>query len=71
MLTAQGALAFALMHRCGIDIDQARHQPAYEFLRRSAGTNGYIWYKDQAAGENDWADMGRTGTSAIAHQLSP
>ena len=71
MLTAQGALAFALMHRCGIDIDQARHQAAYEFLRRSAGTNGYIWYKDQAAGENDWADMGRTGASAIAHQLSP
>ena len=71
MLTAQGALAFALMHRCGIDIDQTRHQAAYEFLRRSAGANGYIWYKDQAAGENDWADMGRTGASAIAHQLSP
>lgn len=71
MLTAQGALAFALMHRCGIDVDPGRHQAAYNFLQRSAGANGYIWYKDQPSGENDWADMGRTGTSAIAHQLSP
>ena len=71
MLTAQGALAFSLMHRCGIDVDPDRHVAAYNFLRRSAGANGYVWYKDQPAGPNDWADMGRTGASAIAHQLSP
>ena len=71
MLTAQGALAFALIRRCGIDVDPGRHQATYNFLQRSAGANGYIWYKDQPAGANDWADMGRTGTSAIAHQLSP
>lgn len=71
MLTAQGALAFALMKECGIEVDQERHEAAYDFLRRASGKNFYVWYSDKAAGDSDWADMGRTGASAIAYRLSP
>ena len=71
MLTAQGALTFALMQRCGIEVDKKRHEAAYDFLRRASGENFYVWYEDQAAGANDWADMGRTGAAAIAFHLSP
>jgi len=71
MLTGQGALAFALMSHCGIEVDRARHDAAYDFLKRASGKNGYVWYEDQAAGENDWADMGRTGAAGVANVLSP
>jgi len=71
MITAQGALAFSMMGKCGIEIDEARHRAAYQFLRRGTGSNGYLWYNDSAAGEQDWADMGRTGASGIAHLMSP
>ncbi|MHC4263095.1 MAG: DUF6288 domain-containing protein [Planctomycetota bacterium] len=71
MITAQGALAFALMDRCGIDVDEERHRAAYAFLERGSGSNGYLWYNDSNAGDDKWADMGRTGASAIAHWMSP
>ena len=71
MLTGQGALAFALMHRAGIEIDRDRHDAAYDFLERGTGRNGYVWYEDQAAGQDDWADMGRTGAAGIANHLTP
>jgi hypothetical protein len=72
MLTAQGALGYALMSRCGITIDRARHDAAYEFLKRGSGPNGYVWYGDRkGGGDEDWADMGRTGAAAIAHFMSP
>jgi hypothetical protein len=72
MLTAQGALSFALMERCGIKIDRKRHDAAYDFLKRGTGENGYLWYGDSpGGGEDDWADMGRTGAAGIAFHLSP
>jgi hypothetical protein len=71
MITAQGALAFALMQRCGVAIERERHEAAYAFLARASGKNGYVWYADEAASEEDWADHGRTGASAIAFALSP
>ena len=71
MLTRQGALVFALMARCGIEVDRERHDAAYAFLERGTGANGYVWYEDQAAGAEDWADMGRTGAAGIANSLSP
>jgi hypothetical protein len=72
MLTGQGALAFALMHRCGIKIDRKNHDAAYDFLKRGTGKNGYLWYGDKIGGGPDsWADMGRTGASGIANFLSP
>jgi hypothetical protein len=72
MLTGQGALAYSLMHRCGIKIDRRNHDAAYEFLKRGTGKNGYVWYGDQIGGGPDnWADMGRTGAAGIANFLSP
>lgn len=72
MLTGQGALAYSLMHRCGIKVDRTHHDAAYEFLRKGSGVNGYVWYADKASGSgNGWADMGRTGAAGIANFLSP
>lgn len=72
MLTGQGALAYSLMRRCGIEIDRQKHDAAYEFLKRGTGQNGYVWYGDSAGGGPDnWADMGRTGAAGIACALSP
>jgi hypothetical protein len=72
MLSAQGALVYSLMQRCGIEIDRNRHEAAYSFLKRGTGQNGYLWYADTVDGEPDtWADMGRTGAAGIAFALSP
>ncbi|MFT7670941.1 MAG: hypothetical protein ACI8X5_003654 [Planctomycetota bacterium] len=71
MLTGEGALVFALMERCGISVDQERHEWAYEFLARGTGNNGYLWYKDEVASNTNWADHGRTGASGVANWLSP
>ena len=72
MITGLGALSFALMSRCGIEVDRERHDAAYAFLERASGDNGYVWYGDSAGGgPNDWADMGRTGAAGIANFLSP
>jgi hypothetical protein len=69
MLTAQGLLALSLIERCGVPVERARLEAARDFLERGAGPNGYVWYADQVAAEADWADMGRTGATAIALQL--
>jgi hypothetical protein len=72
MLTGQGALAYSLMHRCGIKVDRKNHDAAYEFLKKGTGKNGYVWYGDKIGGGPDnWADMGRTGATGIANFLSP
>ena len=72
MITGQGALAYALMQRCGIKIDRLRHDAAYDFLKKATGPNGYVWYKDEINGGPDgWADLGRTGAAGIANFLSP
>lgn len=71
MLTGQGALAFALMAQCGVAVDRERHAAALDFLARGTGKNGYLWYADSVAGDDDWADMGRTGAAAIACHLAP
>ena len=71
MLTAEGALVFALMDRCGIAIDAKRHEYAYDFLARGLSPTGYLWYKDEVASPTDWADQGRTGAAALANLLTP
>lgn len=72
MITAQGALSFSLMQRCGIRIDRTRLDAAYKFLKKGTGKNGYVWYADSSGGgPDDWADMGRTGAAGIANSLSP
>lgn len=71
MITAQGALALGLMKESGIEVDRERHQAAIEFLVRGTGRNGYVWYADEVAGHDRWADMGRTGAAGLAHALDP
>jgi len=71
MLTGQGALAFAMLRRCGVEVDRQLHDYAYEFVARGTGKNGYVWYEDQGAGDRNWADMGRTGAAGLANFLSP
>ena len=71
MLTGQGAMALALLERCGIDVDRERHEAAYAFLARGTGPNGYVWYGDDVGNPSGWADMGRTGTAGLANLLSP
>jgi hypothetical protein len=71
MLTGQGALAMAMMHRCGIQVDRTLHLKAYDFVVRGTGANGYVWYADIPSQPNGWADMGRTGAAALANFLSP
>ncbi len=71
MITAQGALTFALLDHCGIQVDRARHDMAYDFLARGTGRNGYLWYADSPSRHDRWADMGRTGTAAVANFVSP
>lgn len=71
MLTGEGALVYALMSRCGMVIDPSRHGLAYDFLARGTGTNGYLWYKDEVASDNAWADQGRTAASALGLWFSP
>jgi hypothetical protein len=71
MLTGQGALSLAMMHRCGIKVDRTRHEMAYDFLARGTGKNGYVWYADIPSSPDGWADMGRTGAAALANFLSP
>ncbi len=71
MLTGQGVLALSLMHHCGVTIDRERLAAATAFLQRGSGSNGYLWYADEVAGDKDWADMGRTGAAGIALELHP
>jgi len=70
MLTGQGALAYGLMERCGIQTDRAKVDAAFGFLERGTAANGYVWYGDQhGGGPTDWADMGRTGAAGIAFAM--
>lgn len=71
MITGQAALGLAMIQRCGLEVPEDRLRAAYDFLGRGTGGNGYLWYGDEVAGDRNWADMGRTGASAIAHWMSP
>ena len=70
ILTMQAKMAWALMDRCGIEIDPERFDAAHEFVKRGTGESGYVWYKDGGRNNPGYADMGRTGAAAIAHGLS-
>ena len=66
--TAQAMTAWSLMERCGITVDRARLTAAHEFIAKGTNEMGYVWYAD-AVGGDGYADMGRTGASAIAHYV--
>ena len=71
VITMQAKMAWALMMRCGLNVDEAKLRATHEFVGRGTNRIGYVWYKDGGR-DNPWyADMGRTGASAIAHYLTP
>ena len=71
VITMQAKMAWALMIRCGLEVDSERFRAAHDFVARGTNDIGYAWYKDGGRSNQSYADMGRTGASAIAHYLSP
>jgi hypothetical protein len=69
-VTAQAMMAWALMQRCGLAVDRQRFEAAHAFIAKGTNPIGYVWYADGVGGSG-YADMGRTGTSALAHFLDP
>jgi len=63
-------MAWELMERCGLQVDRPRVEAAHEFIAKGTNQIGYVWYAD-AVGGAGYADMGRTGSSALAHYLDP
>lgn len=71
VITMQAKMAWALMMRCGIKVDAAKYKATHDFVARGTNAIGYVWYKDGGKKNPKYADMGRTGASAMAHYLSP
>jgi len=69
MITGQAALALSLIARCDVEVDEEVRARAYAFLSRGTNRRGYVWYADGSGGTG-YADMGRTGVSALAHRAS-
>ncbi|MHC4939973.1 MAG: DUF6288 domain-containing protein [Planctomycetota bacterium] len=70
MVTAQVMMALSLMEQGGIAVDPEMVQRTHEFLKRGTNEIGYVWYADKVAKPKGYADMGRTGASALGHVLS-
>ena len=71
LITAQAQAAWSLIAQCDIKVDRERYNLAHEFLAKGTNNIGYVWYADSNAGNNKYADMGRTGASAVAHATCP
>ena len=71
VITLQALMAWGLMDRCGMEIDQKRFAAGHDFVAKGINSIGYVWYKDGGAGKSGYADMGRTGAAALAFYLSP
>lgn len=71
VITMQAKMAWALMQRCGLKVDAEKFTATHAFVARGTNAMGYVWYKDRGKENAKYADMGRTGASAIAHFLSP
>ena len=71
IITMQAKMAWALMLRCGLQVDEEKLRATHEFVDRGTNVIGYVWYKDGGRNNPAYADMGRTGASSLAHYLSP
>ena len=71
VVTAQAMISWGLMQRCGLPVNPRRFQAAHDFIAKGTNKIGYVWYADGGANNPAYADMGRTGASALAHYLSP
>jgi hypothetical protein len=70
-ITMQAKLAFALMMRCGLDVPADNFRATHDFVAKGTNDIGYVWYKDGGRQNPSYADMGRTGITALAHHISP
>jgi hypothetical protein len=70
-ITMQAKLALALIMRCGIEVDAEKFRATHDFVARGTNDIGYVWYKDGGRRNKSYADMGRTGITALAHYVSP
>ncbi len=70
VVTAQAMMAWAVMGRCGLPVERPRFERAHDFIAKGTNAIGYVWYADSSGGTG-YADMGRTGASALAHYLDP
>ena len=68
VVTAQAMMAWALIQRCGVSVERPRFEAAHDFIAKGTNPIGYVWYADGVGGAG-YADMGRTGSSALAHYL--
>jgi hypothetical protein len=71
VITMQAKMAWAMMLRCGLEVDEEKLQWTHDFVDRGTNAIGYVWYKDGGRNNPAYADMGRTGASALAHYLCP
>jgi hypothetical protein len=71
VITMQAKMAWGLMIRCGLKVDATKFKATHDFVARGTNAIGYVWYKDRGKENPKYADMGRTGASAVAHYLSP
>lgn len=69
ILAMQCKMAWALIDRCGLPIDEEGFGSAHEFAKRGTNDIGYVWYADSLGGDG-YADMGRTGAASLAHGLA-
>lgn len=70
-ITMQAKMALGMMMRCGLDVPADKFRATHDFVAKGTNKIGYVWYKDGGARNQSYADMGRTGTSAVAHHISP
>ena len=70
-ITMQAKMALAMMMRCGLEVPADKYRATHDFVAKGTNKIGYVWYKDGGARNQSYADMGRTGTSAVAHHISP
>ena len=70
-ITMQAKMALGMMMRCGLEIPADKFRATHDFVAKGTNKIGYVWYKDGGGRNPSYADMGRTGTSAVAHRISP
>ncbi len=71
IITLQAKMALALIQRSGLKVEESKLRKAHDFVERGTNALGYVWYKDGGKSNLSYADLGRTGASALAHHLQP
>lgn len=70
-ITMQAKMTLGMMMRCGLDVPADKFRATHDFVAKGTNDIGYVWYKDGGRQNPGYADMGRTGITALAHHVSP